>query len=205
MGLTGSIGAGKSSVARLLAARGAVVVDADALARQATDDPEVLQRIAAELGSELVVDGKLDRQATARLVFERPEAREALNAIVHPWVGAKRLEIEAEAAARPEPPPVIVHDVPLLFEVGLDEAMDVTLVVTAPLETRVRRVAARSGTSPDEVRARDAAQMPQEEKARRADFVIDNSAEGEGSEGPLERQVARLWPVLLARRAALEE
>src|SRR5690554_5440335 len=197
VGLTGSIGAGKSSVARLLQAHGALVIDADALARQATDDPEVLASIARELGPGLVVYGRLDRQATARRVFDDPAARAALNGIVHPWVGRRRLELQAAAARTPDPPPVIVHDVPLLFETGLDAAMAATVVVTAPLETRVARVVARSGLPPEEVRARDAAQLPQAEKARRADFVVDNA----GDEAALEREVARLWPALLARRA----
>ena len=101
VGLTGSIGAGKSSVARLLQAHGALVIDADALARQATDDPEVLASIARELGPGLVVYGRLDRQATARRVFDDPAARAALNGIVHPWVGRRRLELQAAAARTP--------------------------------------------------------------------------------------------------------
>ena len=196
VGLTGNIGGGKSSVARLLELRGALVVDADDLARQATDDPEVLRRISEELGPELVKDGALDRQAMAAKVFADPEARSVLNSIVHPWVGLKRLQVQAEAMGQAEPPPVIVHDVPLLFEVGLQRSVDVTVVVTAPLAVRAARGARRSGLSRDQVEDRDAAQLPQEEKAARADFVIDNS----GGEAELEEQVTRLWTQLMKRR-----
>lgn len=197
MGLTGNIGGGKSSVARLLAEHGAFIIDADDLARQATSDPAVLNRIGAELGAELVKDGELDRQAVAAAVFADPAARSVLNSIIHPWVGLRRLQLQAEALGQAEPPPVVVHDVPLLFEVGLDKSVDVTLVVVAPLAVRAARVMQRSGLSEEQVRQRDAAQMPQDEKAARADFVIDNSA----GEAELEEAVARLWPELLARRA----
>lgn len=197
MGLTGNIGGGKSSVARLLAEQGAFIIDADDLARQATSDPAVLNRISAELGAELVKDGELDRQAVAAAVFADPAARSVLNSIIHPWVGLRRLQLQAEALGQAEPPPVVVHDVPLLFEVGLDKSVDVTLVVVAPLAVRTARVMQRSGLSEEQVRQRDAAQMPQDEKAARADFVIDNSA----GEAELEEAVAWLWPELLARRA----
>ena len=196
VGLTGNIGGGKSSEARLLEERGALIIDADDLARQATDDPQVLQRISDELGQEMVKDGQLDRQAVADAVFADPEARGILNSIVHPWVGIRRMQLQAQAMEQENPPPLIVHDVPLLFEVGLHRSVDATLVVTAPLATRAARVRRRSGLTEPQVRERDAAQMPQEEKAARADFVIDNA----GGEAELEEQVARLWPQLLARR-----
>jgi dephospho-CoA kinase len=197
VGLTGNIGGGKSSVARLLAEHGAFIIDADDLARQATSDPAVLNRISAELGAELVKDGELDRQAVAAAVFADPAARSVLNSIIHPWVGLRRLQLQAEALERAEPPPVVVHDVPLLFEVGLDKSVDVTLVVVAPLAVRTARVMQRSGLTEEQVRQRDAAQMPQKEKEARADFVIDNSA----GEAELKEAVARLWPELLAHRA----
>lgn len=199
MGLTGSIGSGKSSVGRLLAEWGALLIDADALARDATKDPAVLRRVSDELGVHLVREGSLDRAAVAALVFADEGALAKLNAIVHPWVGARRLELQAEALAAAQPPPLIVHDVPLLFETGLDAAVDTTVVVTAPLEVRVKRLEARSSMSEEDVRARDSAQMPQEEKARRAEFLVDNS----GSQAALQEEVARLWEELLVRRATL--
>jgi dephospho-CoA kinase len=193
IGLTGNIGSGKSTVARHLAELGAAVIDADVLARAATDDPQVLAAIAAELGAELVVDGRLDRAATAARVFGDDGALERLNAIVHPWVGREREARVAALLAADDPPPLIVHDVPLLYEVGLDGAFDAVVVVDAPLEVRVARVVARSGLSPDEVRARDAAQMPLAEKVARADHVLDNG----GGVASLSERVRALWPGLI--------
>ncbi len=195
VGLTGNIGSGKSTVARLLAERGAVVIDADALARQATSDPGVLKEVAAALGPDLVVAGVLDRAATAARVFNEPEARELLNGIVHPWVACRRLELEAAAGSRRPPPAVVVHDVPLLYEVGLDADVDVVVVVYAPFDVRAARLARRSGLSREDAAARDAAQMPLDDKVALADFVIDNG----GAEANLETQVAHLWDELVAR------
>lgn len=194
IGLTGNIGSGKSTVAALLAQRGAAVIDADQLARQAVADPEVLRRIGAALGADLVRGGTLDRDATARRVFDDAEARARLDAIVHPVVRAARRR-QAEALQRRAPrPPLIVHDVPLLFEADLQGCMDATLVVTAPLETRVQRVSERSGMAPEEVRAREANQLPLAAKAARADYVVDNG----GSEAELARRVDALWPHLVS-------
>lgn len=195
VGLTGNIGSGKSTVARLLAAHGALVIDADALARTATDDPAVLAAISGRLGAELVRDGKLDRKRTAELVFTNAAAREALNAIIHPWVARRREELEAAAMSRRPPPSVVVHDVPLLYETGLDEGLDAVVVVTAPLEVRIARLLKRSALSAEEALARDRAQLPLEEKAARADHVIDNGGSLEATEG----QVERLWAELEGR------
>lgn len=192
VGLTGNIGSGKSSVARLFAERGAALIDADALAREATQDPAVLQEITAVFGDEVLEDGALDRAALAARVFGNPEARADLNAIIHPWVGRERAARTAAFAARVSPPAVVIHDVPLLFEVGLDAELDRVVVVDAPLELRVARVVARSGLAVDDVRSRDAAQLPLAEKVRRADFVVDNS----GSLGDLETQVETVWQAL---------
>ena len=194
IGLTGNIGSGKSTVARLFAERGAAVIDADALAREATLDPDVLREIAATFGSELVRAGELDRTKLAEIVFEAPEARAKLNAIIHPWVAREREARVNALLSRASPPKVIVHDVPLLFEVGLDAEMDKTVVVDAPLETRVARVIARSGLTADEVRSRDAAQLPLAKKVERADFVIDNS----GDQKDLTEQVEVVWRGLVS-------
>ena len=207
VGLTGNIGSGKSSVARLLRGYGAAVIDADRLARQATEQPQVLEQIAAELGRDLVVMGEngamhLDRARTAAMVFGDQQALARLNGIIHPWVRARGSEIERELATSVDPPPVIVHDIPLLFENGLEVAFDAIVVVDAPLATRLARVVKRAGTV-DEVAnaaaladatARDAAQLPLEEKVARADLVVDNS----GSAADLEHETARLWEDLLA-------
>lgn len=194
VGLTGNIGSGKSTVAQLLQELGAALIDADALARQATRDPGLLERIAAELGEELVKDGELERAQVASRIFGDPTARAVLSGIVHPWVQQGRERQVAALLAQTPPPPVIVHDIPLLFEVGLDAEMDKTVVVDAPLELRVARVVRRSGLSPAEVRARDAAQLPLADKVRRADFVIDNS----GALEELEAQIEQVWQRLLS-------
>ncbi len=192
VGLTGNIGSGKSTVAALLVQKGAALIDADALAREATRDPEVLAEISRRLGADLVVKGQLDRAKTAARVFADEGARNVLNGIVHPWVRRKSGERVAELANRAEPPPVILLDIPLLFENGLEAGLDAVVVVGAPLETRVRRVAARSGLSEAEVLARDRAQLPLDEKVRRADFVVHNGGELEALEPQLDALWARL-------------
>ncbi len=194
VGLTGNIGSGKSTVARLFAARGAAVIDADVLAREATEAPEVLREITATFGDELVKGEKLDRAKLAEVVFKAPEARAKLNAIIHPWVGREREARVATLVSQKLPPKIIIHDVPLLFEVGLDAEMDKTVVVDAPLDVRVARVVQRSGLTAHEVRSRDAAQLPLAEKLVRADFVIDNS----GEQKDLARQVETVWWALVS-------
>lgn len=194
IGLTGNIGSGKSTVAELLVERGAALIDADALAREATQDPEVLREIAEKLGDDLVQEGQLNRAKTAERVFGDKAARQTLNGIIHPWVRRESDRRVAELAAQDSPPEVIVQDIPLLYENGLEQTLDAIIVVDAPLELRVERVVERSGLTSDEVRARDAAQMPLEEKVVRADFVVDNS----GLREEVERQVAELWGRILA-------
>lgn len=181
LGLTGSIGAGKSTVAALLRGRGLTVLDADEVAREVTRDPAVLAEIEAEFPG-VVQGGELDRAALAARVFGDPARLAVLNGITHPRVRARMLALEQEAAARGEE--WIVQDVPLLFEGGLEKQMDAVLVVDAPLEVRVSRVTARSGLTREEVMARDARQMPAEEKRRRATAVLDN---GGGLEGLAEQ------------------
>jgi dephospho-CoA kinase len=192
VGLTGNIGSGKSAVATRLAAKGAAVIDADVLAKEATSDPDVLARIAETLGENLVKDGQLDRQATAALVFDNPEARARLNSIIHPWVADARDTREHALQQTTNPPRVIVHDIPLLFETNQQDDFDVVVVVTAPLEQRIARVQARSQLRDADIRARDAAQMPLADKAARADVVIDNSADL----ASLEKQVDDVWDKL---------
>jgi dephospho-CoA kinase len=192
VGLTGNIGSGKSAVAQRLAARGAAVIDADALAKDATRDAEVLARVAEAFGEQVLKDGQLDRQATAALVFDDPDARATLNSIIHPWVARAR-DIREQALRQAEPcPKVIVHDIPLLFETGQQADFDVVVVVTAPLEQRVARVRSRSQLSEQDIRARDAAQLPLADKVAHADVVIDNS----GDLVALEAQVVTLWDTL---------
>lgn len=180
LGLTGSIGAGKSTVADLLRRRGFVVLDADEVARDVSRSPDVLAEVASAFGPGAVVNGELNRPLLSSLVFASPEKRAALNAIVHP-----RVRSEMERRERAASGAWVVQDVPLLFEGGLDASMDATIVVDAPLETRIARVMARDHLARDAVLARDAAQMPPEEKRRRASFVLVN----DGDLASLERQL----------------
>ena len=189
VGLTGNIGSGKSTVTSLLVDKGAALIDSDALAREATRDPEVLRKIADALGEDLIKDGELDRPKTAARVFSDEEARGTLNGIIHPWVRRESEARARELERRVAPPEVILMDIPLLYENGLERGLDAVIVVDAPLEVRVERVQARSGLSEEEVRARDAAQMPLEEKVERADYVVDNS----GDEAALGAQLGALW------------
>jgi dephospho-CoA kinase len=189
IGLTGNIGSGKSTVARLLSERGAAVIDSDVLARQATEDKEVLKRIAEEFGERMVTDGRLDRAALADVVFTDSGARRRLEGIIHPWVRARSRAEQRRLVESAAPPPAIVHDIPLLFEKGLQDAFDTVVVVDAPAETRAARAAAGGRLSEADFLARDRAQWPPERKAALADHVIDNS----GDLASLKEQVAALW------------
>jgi len=184
LGLTGSIGAGKSTVARLLRARGLPVLDADAVARELSLTSEVHGEVARLLGPEYLLyqDGRpvgLNRPALSALVFADESRRAVLNGIVHPRVRARMAELEREAAAQGAA--WVVQDVPLLFEGEGWKAMDAVLLVDAPLEVRLSRVAARDGLSREAVLARDAVQMPIEQKrerlARMQGEVLDNSGD----------------------------
>ena len=193
VGLTGGIGSGKSEVTRRLAALGAYVVDADVLAREvvAAGTPG-LAAVAAELGPEVLrPDGSLDRERLGAVVFTDPAARERLNAIVHPLVGAATVEQFAVAP----PDAIVVHDVPLLVEVGLAAAYDAVVVVAAAPEVQLERLVAHRGMSAEDARARIAAQAPLADKLAVADFVIAN----DGSLDDLDRQVQAVWLALQDR------
>lgn len=195
IGLTGNIGAGKSTVARLLARHGAVVIDADELASEVLARPDTVRAIREAFGGGVVDDdGRVDRAALARRVFQDEAARRRLEAIVHPRVADLDAARTKAASARRPPPPMVVHDVPLLFEAGLADRMDAVVVVDAPLEDRVDRVVAGRGLDAAEVRRRDAAQWPARRKRARADVVIEN----DGDPRRLEARVAEAWPRLLA-------
>ncbi len=174
-GLTGGIGSGKSTVAKRLRARGLAVVDADELARAAVSAGSAgLSQIVDYFGSSVVrADGSLDRARLGEVVFSDPEARSALDAIVHPIV--RRLAGERFHAIASQGQQLGCYEVPLLYEVGLGEIYRPVLVVTAPLEQRMRRLKERDGLSEAQIDARIAAQMPLDDKARRADYVIDNA------------------------------
>ena len=196
VGLTGGIGAGKSEVSRLLASYGAVVVDADLIAREVVAPGTAgLAAVVAEFGPEVLLpDGALDRPRLGGIVFADPARLAALNAIVHPLVGRRSAELEAAAG----PGDVVLHDVPLLAENGLAGLYDLVVVVDAADATRLDRLVRLRGMAEGEARARMAAQSSREDRLAVADLVIDN-------DGPLERlepQVRALWGRLLAKAGA---
>ncbi|PZA07928.1 MULTISPECIES: dephospho-CoA kinase [unclassified Meiothermus] len=172
IGLTGSIGSGKSTVSALLRELGATVLDADLYAREAA---EALKGEICAAFPEACAEGFLDRRRLGQRVFADPEAKGRLEALVHPYVRRRMAEETQQALEAGNW--VVVHDIPLLFETGRAGDFAGVLVVAAPYELRLRRVMARSGLSPEEVRARDANQLPQEEKIRRATWVIWNDAD----------------------------
>jgi len=186
IGLTGGIGSGKSTVSRLLAEHGAVIVDADAIAREVVEPgtPGLAAIVEAFGISILAADGSLDRPALAAVVFADPEARKRLDAIVHPLVRARAAEVAAAAPADA----VVVNDVPLLVETGQAGSYDLVLVVEADPATRVARLVQR-GLTAEDARARMAAQATDEQRRAVADVVLDNS----GTPEELEAQVDRFW------------
>jgi dephospho-CoA kinase len=193
VGLTGGIGSGKSEVARLLAGHGAVVVDADALAREAVaPGTPGLAAVVAEFGPEvLAADGSLDRAALGRVVFGDETRLAALEAIVHPYVGRRSAELMAAATEGS----VVVHDVPLLAEKGLQERYDVVVVVDADDDVRLRRLVEARGMSESDARARMASQAGRDARLSVADLVIANN----GSLDDLHDAVDRIWATITLR------
>jgi dephospho-CoA kinase len=193
VGLTGGIGSGKSTVARLLASHGAVVIDADVLARDAVEPGTPgFDAVVARFGESLVTPaGEIDRAALAAIVFADDGARADLEAIVHPAVRAAIARAIATHAVGDD---VVVVDSPLLIETGAHVDFPVVIVVTASEAARIARLATR-GMSEADVRTRLAAQMPLGDKAAHADVVLDN----DGDERALEAQVDRVWTDLRER------
>ena len=192
VGLTGGIATGKSTFAALLRARGVPVVDADALARVAVaPGTPALAEVARTFGPEAIAeDGTLDRRRMAALVFADPEARRRLEAITHPAV--RRLVQEETARLAAGGHDLAFYDVPLLFEVGLERDLDSVVVVHAPRSVQQERLARRDGLGPAEADARLAAQMDVEEKAARADFVVENAGSREALGEKADRLLADL-------------
>ena len=189
LGLTGSIGAGKSTVTRLLRERGLTVLDADEQARLVTGEPETLERIEAAFPG-TVKGGVLDRAALAAAAFSDPERTRVLNGIVHPRVRARMAALEAQAVANGAA--WIAQDIPLLFESGQEQNFDAVLLVDAPLEVRIERVMARSGLTREDILARDARQMPAPEKRKKATITLENDGDLEH----LTRQMAKVLKLL---------
>ncbi|MEU3276302.1 dephospho-CoA kinase [Streptomyces antibioticus] len=197
VGLTGGIGAGKSEVSRLLVACGAVLIDADRIAREvvAPGTPGLAAVVEAFGAEVLAEDGSLDRPRLGSIVFADPEKLALLNGIVHPLVGARSRELEDAAPGDA----VVVHDVPLLTENGLAGLYDVVIVVDADPRTQLDRLVRLRGMTEDDARARMAAQATREERRKIADIVIDNDVPLPG----LQARVREVWADL-ARRARTE-
>lgn len=193
VGLTGGIGAGKSEVSRRLESYGAVVIDADLLARQvvAPGTPGLAQLIEAFGAQVLGPDGALDRERLGEIVFADASLRGKLNAIVHPLVGARMRELEeaADGAA------IVVHDIPLLAENHLQDGFDEVVVVDVPPRVQAERLVKERGMTAEQAGARMRAQASRQERLAIATIVVDNS----GSLAELDRETGDLWAELRRR------
>ena len=193
IGLTGSIGMGKSTTAAMFREAGIPVYDADAAVHAAYDVGGAAVGPVGEAFPGVVKDGRVDREALRQAVLGKPEAMQKLNGIVHPLLGRQRAEVFAEAEAVGAD--MIVMDVPLIFETGGEKNMDAVIVVSAPAAMQRERVLAREGMSPERLEAILAQQVPDAEKRARADYVIDT---GQG----LDHGRAQVQAVIAALRKA---
>jgi dephospho-CoA kinase len=190
VGLTGGVASGKSTVSAILAELGAVVIDADALAREvvARGTPG-LEAVVAEFGPEVLTpEGDLDRPATGRLVFGDEAARRRLEAIVHPLVIERMAALEAEAGADD----VVVHDIPLLAEGGRADTFDAVVVVDAPRDLQMERMVGDRGWTREDAESRIAAQATREQRRAIATHVIDNNGTLEDLRARVEEVFAQL-------------
>jgi dephospho-CoA kinase len=194
VGLTGGIGSGKSAVSSRLAARGAVVIDSDVLAREVVaKGTDGLAEVVAAFGDGvLTADGELDRPALGRIVFGDEPARRRLEAIIHPRVRARAAEIEAESAGDA----IVVHDIPLLVETGQADRFDLVLVVDVPVDVQLERLTSQRGMADAEANQRIASQASRADRLAVADLVVDNS----GTLADLDRRIDEVW-VTLEHRA----
>ncbi len=193
IGLTGGIACGKTTVARLLAERGAIVIDADQISRDVVaPGTDGLAAVRTAFGDAVLdTDGALDRAALGRAVFGDPAARARLEGILHPRIAAE--SVQRISAALAQDPPLVVYDAALLVETGRADAFRPLVVVTAPAAVQRARLIERDGLDADAADARLAAQMPIDEKARYADHLIDNG----GTREALSAQVDALWARLV--------
>ncbi len=189
LALTGNIASGKSTVAAMLAARGATIIDADVLARDAVAPGTAgLEAIVDRFGDQVLApDGTLDRARLRRRVFNDAVARDALNAIVHPAV--RRLRDEAVASARTRGDRIVISDIPLLFEVGLEHAFDGVILVDAPESMRLERMVHDRGLSAADAQAMIDAQWPSDRKRAGATWIVEN----DGSRAELAARVDAVW------------
>ena len=193
IGVTGGLGSGKTSVCRLFEARGALVIEADRVGREVVEDPDVLEALVAAFGQDIVEDGRLDRRRLGQRAFADAPSNERLNRIVWPPL-VRKLRADVEAALREQPDRPVVVDAALLVEWGDLSWLDALVVVTASEQARKARMMARMGLSGAEVEARMRAQLPEEEKVRRADCVIVN----DGTSEDLRTRASEVWARLTA-------
>ena len=184
--LTGGIASGKSMVAAELAARGAIIIDADVLAREAVEPgTPALAAIIDRFGPQVLSDGRLNRALLGQIVFADPLARRDLEGIVHPAVRVRARELERAAGAAA----VVVHVIPLLVETGQEEDFDLVITVDVDHETQTQRLMTRNGLTRAEAESRIAAQASREDRMIAADVVLDNT----GTVTQLREQIDALW------------
>ncbi len=192
VGLTGGVATGKSTVANMFKQCGAAVIDADELARNIVKpDKPAWQEIVKLFGKEILdPDRTIDRHTLGAIIFRHTAKRRALERIIHPRVAQEQMRLTRQAA-RNNPNAVVIYDVPLLFEAGIDKRVDQTIVVTADRETQIARLKKRNGLTHADALRRIKSQMPLAEKRRRAHFVID----GTSPPASLKKQVRKLYRV----------
>lgn len=200
VGLTGGIASGKSTVSNWFRELGAYIVDADEISRHALDvGTDCYKETVAAFGSGILLeDGRVDRRKLGNLVFSQEVERQRLNAIVHPYV-RQQMDLLSQAAWDSNPQELILWDVPLLFENGLHLLVQKTVVITAPEEVRIERMALRNDFSRKEALSRIRSQMPENEKCALADYIIDNS----GDLQSLYAQVDSIYEKLIHERNLL--
>lgn len=176
VGLTGGVATGKSTVAEMFKQCGAVVIDADQLARDVVEPGKPAWREIVKTFGKTILnpDRSLNRQALGAIVFRHPAKRRAIEAIIHPRVAREQVRLTRQAA-RQDPQSVVIYDVPLLFEAGIDKRVDQTIVVTADRNTQIARLKKRNGLSRPEALRRIRSQMPLANKVRRADQVVNGT------------------------------
>lgn len=189
VGLTGGMGAGKSTALAALARLGAATLSTDAVVHELYEDPEVVALVVGRWGEEVAPDGVVDRSKVATAAFAAPEERQWLEELLWPRVAQRVIAFREEAMAMDPPPRAAVVETPLLFEAGMDKVYDATIAVVADEEIRAERAAARGHHGLDERAAR---QLPQEEKARRATFAVQNSGTVEELQGVLSDVLGKL-------------
>jgi dephospho-CoA kinase len=195
VGLIGGMGSGKSLVASLFAARGARVISGDELGHEALRQPAIKERLVERWGTEILDDhGNVDRRRVAGIVFADPAERRALEELVFPWI-ERRLGEEIAAAQKDPASRLIIVDAAIMIESGWSKHCDRLVYVQAPAEVRLRRLAETRGWTPAEVRAREQAQMPLEDKAKRADAILDNSVSAEATAEQVDR-LLRQWKLI---------